>query len=87
MAQTESEESIWNAIRFASWRGFLGGVSCTATIPFTNPIDVVKIRMMLQGELEQHSTFSRDRRYRGLLGAGRLVLENEGIRGLYKGFV
>ena len=89
MSTTETaavDKSLWEDIRFASWRGFLGGLSCTATIPFTNPIDVVKIRTQLQGELASHSTFARDRKYKGLLGAGYRIYEKEGIRGLYKGY-
>eukprot|EP00698_Gefionella_okellyi_P001596 TRINITY_DN11519_c0_g1_i2.p1 TRINITY_DN11519_c0_g1~~TRINITY_DN11519_c0_g1_i2.p1 ORF type:complete len:324 (-),score=23.13 TRINITY_DN11519_c0_g1_i2:118-1053(-) len=67
-------------------KGLLGGLSCTATIPFSNPIDVVKIRTMLQGELSSHSTFSSDRRYKGIFGSLLRIFEEEGVRGLYKGF-
>lgn len=90
MSTTETaavDKSLWDDIRFASWRGFLGGLSCTATIPFTNPIDVVKIRTQLQGELASHSTFARDRKYKGLFGAGYRIYEVEGVRGLYKGYI
>ena len=51
----------------------------------TNPVDVIKIRLQLDNELSGSS--AAQRKYKGFFrGIGRIVAE-EGVRGLYKGFV
>jgi len=60
----------------------------------TNPIDVIKTRLQIQGELvasnastsqSLNATVTGDKHYKGFLrGIGRIVLD-EGVAGLYKG--
>lgn len=57
-----------------------------------NPIEVVKTRLQLQGEMQeerQQSTtarlYGKERKYKGMFRGGIEILKDEGIRGLYKG--
>ncbi|XP_002741139.1 mitochondrial substrate carrier family protein ucpB-like [Saccoglossus kowalevskii] len=78
-SQPESE-----AVRYA-----LAGVSCMCAAFATNPIDVVKIRMQLEGELAAQKgkgvAVLKNRYYDGFIKGGIKVVQDEGIRGLYKG--
>lgn len=59
-----------------------------STIPVTNPIDVIKIRMQLDNELgarQGGANIFRDRYYKGFFSGGRRIVAEEGIGGLYKG--
>ena len=56
-------------------------------ISVTNPIDVIKIRLQLDNELSNQKNIFKDRKYKGFLGGGLLIAREEGMRGLYKGFV
>ena len=47
----------------------------------THPIDTIKVRLQLQGELAAQSTVV----YNGLIRGSWRILSNEGIKGLYKG--
>lgn len=47
---------------------------------FTNPIDVVKIRLQLQGELEARGTYEKF--YKNTFHAGYVIAKNEGILAL-----
>eukprot|EP01112_Ceratiomyxa_fruticulosa_P016696 TRINITY_DN5086_c0_g1_i1.p1 TRINITY_DN5086_c0_g1~~TRINITY_DN5086_c0_g1_i1.p1 ORF type:complete len:317 (-),score=30.70 TRINITY_DN5086_c0_g1_i1:67-1017(-) len=58
-----------------------GGISCMVPLLLMNPVEVVKIRLQIQGELSLVS----ERRYRGLLHGLWRVGNEEGVRGLYKG--
>eukprot|EP01104_Vermistella_antarctica_P000691 TRINITY_DN10824_c0_g1_i1.p1 TRINITY_DN10824_c0_g1~~TRINITY_DN10824_c0_g1_i1.p1 ORF type:complete len:310 (-),score=23.00 TRINITY_DN10824_c0_g1_i1:67-996(-) len=64
------------AIKFA-----LGGVSCCCAAMVTNPVDVVKTRMQLQGELGSTVTH----RYPNILGGLGKLVRDEGLRGYYSG--
>lgn len=55
-----------------------------ATI-FTNPIEVIKTRYQLQGELAAKGTYVEP--YRGIMNAFIVVAKNDGISGLQKGLV
>ncbi|KXS19822.1 mitochondrial substrate carrier family protein [Gonapodya prolifera JEL478] len=57
-------------------RFFFGGTACMAAALVTNPIDVCKVRMQLQGE---------SRRYKGLIRGIPVIWREEGVRGLYRG--
>ncbi|CAG9761049.1 unnamed protein product [Ceutorhynchus assimilis] len=60
-----------------------GGLAASGACLFSNPFDVLKTRMQLQGELQakgQHTVH-----YRNPFHAGYVVAKNEGIRGLQKG--
>ncbi|XP_011300480.1 solute carrier family 25 member 35-like [Fopius arisanus] len=50
---------------------------------FTNPIDVVKIRLQLQGELEARGTYQKF--YKNTFHAGYVISKNEGILALQSG--
>lgn len=57
----------------------------------TNPIDVIKIRLQIQGELsteKRHglsSIYGSSKHYRGMFHGCYTILREEGLRGLYKG--
>lgn len=57
----------------------LGGFSCMVAAVVTNPIDMVKVRLQLQGELlgKQGNP--------GLVSAGLKIIRKEGFTALYKG--
>ncbi|XP_030829420.1 mitochondrial uncoupling protein 1-like [Strongylocentrotus purpuratus] len=65
------------------------GTSCMCASCCTNPIEVTKVRIQLEGELIQQSavTAYRQRYYKGLLRGLVTVARDEGIRGLYKGLI
>lgn len=47
----------------------------------THPIDTIKVRLQLQGELASQSNVE----YHGLVRGSLRIISNEGISGLYKG--
>ncbi|XP_037108847.1 solute carrier family 25 member 34 [Syngnathus acus] len=61
----------------------LGALACCAACVFTNPLEVVKTRLQLQGELRARGTYQRH--YRGVLQALWMVGRTDGLRGLQKG--
>ncbi|XP_061642076.1 solute carrier family 25 member 34 [Phyllopteryx taeniolatus] len=61
----------------------LGALACCAACVFTNPLEVVKTRLQLQGELRARGTYQRH--YRGVLQALWVVGRTDGLRGLQKG--
>ncbi|CAI2196641.1 18289_t:CDS:2, partial [Funneliformis geosporum] len=65
--------------------GFLiGGAAACAAVTFTNPWEVVKTRLQLQGELARgNSNYVRP--YRNIFQAVYLILKHEGVRGIQKG--
>lgn len=63
--------------------GFVaGGLAACGAVTFTNPIELVKTRMQLQGEL---STTKGPKVYKNPIQALFLIYKNEGIRGIQKG--
>lgn len=61
----------------------IGGLSAAGAGLFSNPIDVLKTRMQLQGELRakgQHAVY-----YRNVFHAAYVVTKNDGMVGLQKG--
>lgn len=70
--------AIWPPLDF-----LLGAVACCVACVFTNPLEVVKTRLQLQGELRSRGSYQRH--YRGALQALWLVGRNDGLRGLQKG--
>ena len=57
------------------------------SISVTNPLDVIKIRMQLEKEMVAQKGLShmKGRYYNGLIKGCAKVIQDEGIRGLYKG--
>uniref|UniRef100_A0A034WV98 Solute carrier family 25 member 35 n=1 Tax=Bactrocera dorsalis TaxID=27457 RepID=A0A034WV98_BACDO len=62
-----------------------GGVASVGAIFFTNPVEIVKIRMQLQGELAAPGTYVVP--YRNTIHALVTIVKNEGWTGLQKGLV
>jgi len=61
----------------------LAGMSACCGASMTNPVDVVKIRMQIDGDLAKRE--SRPRLYTGMVQGMRQVFTTEGMVGLYKG--
>ncbi|XP_068450650.1 solute carrier family 25 member 34 isoform X1 [Clinocottus analis] len=70
--------AVWPPLDFA-----LGALACCAACVFTNPLEVVKTRLQLQGELRARGSYQRH--YRGALHALWVVGRKDGLRGLQKG--
>lgn len=70
--------AVWPPLDFA-----LGALACCAACVFTNPLEVVKTRLQLQGELRARGSYQRH--YRGVLQALWVVGRTDGLRGLQKG--
>ncbi len=62
-------------------RMILGGMACITAATVTHPVDTVKIRLQIQGEMGKQTKHA----YNNLLKGIYLVGKNEGMRGLYKG--
>ncbi|KAK9478106.1 mitochondrial carrier domain-containing protein [Lipomyces japonicus] len=64
--------------------GFIAGaLAACGAVTVTNPIEIVKTRMQLQGEL--HAKGQAKKVYTGLFQSLRVILKHEGIRGWYRG--
>jgi hypothetical protein len=74
------EKGIGGPIMF-----LFGGISAQVAALFTNPIDVVKIRLQLQGEQALKSASGSNAV--GLVGMFSRVMKQEGILALWKGIV
>lgn len=70
--------AVWPPLDFA-----LGALACCAACVFTNPLEVVKTRLQLQGELLARGSYQRH--YHGVLQALWVVGRTDGLRGLQKG--
>lgn len=57
-------------------------VARNAVIPFNYPFDTVRRRVMLESEKAPE-----DRIYKSSLDCARKVLQNEGLKGMYKGMI
>ena len=57
------------------------------TLALTNPIWVVKTRLCLQYGRDPVANQDPNKVYKGMLDAFRKIASDEGLRGLYKGFV
>lgn len=63
----------------------IGGLAAVGAGFLTNPLEVLKIRMQLQGELQERGKHVIH--YRNILHAGYIITKNEGIISLQKGLV
>ncbi|KYQ89105.1 mitochondrial substrate carrier family protein [Tieghemostelium lacteum] len=64
-------------------RFLFGGISCMMAAVVTNPIDVIKTRLQIQGELAKSSGTGAKKD--GLVTGTLKIIQQEGIIGLYKG--
>lgn len=66
--------------------GFIaGGIAACGAVTFTNPIELIKTRMQLQGELSASS--DAPRLYRNPIQAAGVIYRNEGLGGLQQGLL
>ncbi|XP_035907634.1 solute carrier family 25 member 35-like [Anopheles stephensi] len=63
----------------------LGGASSMCAVLFTNPLDVLKTRQQLEGELMAKQNLTQ-RSYKGIRQSFLTVVRTDGFRGLQKGF-
>ncbi|KAI9297878.1 mitochondrial oxaloacetate transport protein [Neoconidiobolus thromboides FSU 785] len=63
---------------------FAGGIGACMAVTFTNPFEVVKTRLHLQGELLKRSE-TKIRPYKNLFQSFSLIYKEEGIKGLQSG--
>ena len=61
----------------------VAGVASVGATVFTNPLEVIKTRLQLQGELSKQGTYAKN--YRGTLHGFYQVAKHDGFRGLQKG--
>uniref|UniRef100_A0A182JTN9 Mitochondrial oxaloacetate transport protein n=1 Tax=Anopheles christyi TaxID=43041 RepID=A0A182JTN9_9DIPT len=62
----------------------LGGASSMCAVLFTNPLDVLKTRQQLEGELIAKHNLKK-RSYKGIRQSFLTVVRTDGVRGLQKG--
>lgn len=60
-----------------------GGIAACGAVTMTHPFETVKIRMQLQGELQQKNV--QMRMYRGPFHGVKVIVCNEGLQGIYRG--
>ncbi|TVY46466.1 Mitochondrial oxaloacetate transport protein [Lachnellula occidentalis] len=60
-----------------------GGIAACGAVTATHPFETVKIRMQLQGELQEKGL--QPRMYKGPFHGVSVIVRNEGVRGLYRG--
>ncbi|KAK4106902.1 mitochondrial carrier [Parathielavia hyrcaniae] len=60
-----------------------GGIAACGAVTATHPFETVKIRMQLQGELQDKG--HQPHHYRGPLHGVSVIVRNEGLRGVYRG--
>lgn len=75
---TEARETVAPAVDLV-----LGASACCLACVFTNPLEVVKTRLQLQGELRARGTYPRP--YRGFFASVAAVIRADGLCGLQKG--
>ncbi|KAK0646121.1 mitochondrial carrier domain-containing protein [Cercophora newfieldiana] len=60
-----------------------GGIAACGAVTATHPFETVKIRMQLQGELQDKG--HQPHHYRGPIHGVSVIVRNEGVRGVYRG--
>ncbi|KAJ5328374.1 hypothetical protein N7541_001487 [Penicillium brevicompactum] len=60
-----------------------GGIAACGAVTVTHSFETVKIRLQLQGELQAKSEAAK--KYKGVLHGVKVILQNEGPRGLFRG--
>ncbi|KAB5570770.1 mitochondrial carrier domain-containing protein [Coniochaeta sp. 2T2.1] len=60
-----------------------GGLAACGAVTATHPFETVKIRMQLQGELQDKG--HQPKMYRGPIHGVSVIVRNEGLKGIYRG--
>eukprot|EP00056_Hartaetosiga_gracilis_P021841 m.26798 g.26798 ORF g.26798 m.26798 type:complete len:325 (+) comp9295_c0_seq1:36-1010(+) len=63
----------------------MGSLATMGASVFSNPMEVMKTRLQLQGEMQARGTYTT--KYRNVFHAMKVVFKNEGVRGVQKGLV
>jgi len=63
----------------------MGSIASCSAVTVSNPFEVVKTRLQLQGELQRQGVYVKS--YRGMFHGLYMIFLNEGIRGLQKGLL
>ncbi|XP_012154550.1 solute carrier family 25 member 35 isoform X2 [Megachile rotundata] len=74
-----------NTVRCPGIEFAIGGLAAVGAGFFTNPVDVVKVRLQLQGELEARNSYKKI--YKNTVHAAYLIAKHEGILALQAGIV
>lgn len=75
-----------DAQKISTLGGFVaGGLAACGAVTFTNPLELVKTRMQLEGELAKST--GKPKIYRNPIQALALIFKNEGLAGAQKGLV
>lgn len=75
-----------DAQKISTFGGFIaGGLAACGAVTFTNPLELVKTRMQLEGELAKHTTHAKI--YKNPIQALALIFKNEGMTGIQRGLV
>jgi len=61
----------------------MGGLASCGAVTISNPFEVVKSRLQLQGELQKTGLYTKS--YNGMFHAFQVIAKTEGIRGIQKG--
>ena len=82
-----SSSDVFKWFKFFSYSKeyFVGGCATATAGLFTNPLDLVKTRFQLQGELKAKGAY--EVKYRNIFDAFIKISRHEGVRGLQKGLV
>lgn len=68
------------------YKFLFGGIACMSAACVTNPIDVIKTRLQLQGELSKKGHLQpSELKYKGFSRGILTIFHEEGLRGLYSG--
>ncbi|OBA23618.1 mitochondrial carrier [Metschnikowia bicuspidata var. bicuspidata NRRL YB-4993] len=82
--KTEQKKNLAQEVSLLG--GFIAGsIAACGAVTFTNPIELIKTRMQLQGELSLKS--DAPRLYKNPLQASLVIYKNEGLRGLQQGLI
>ncbi|KAG1049771.1 hypothetical protein G6F46_000693 [Rhizopus delemar] len=86
LTQQKEIKKIENKTRDTMIGFVIGGLAACGAVTFTNPWEVVKTRLQLQGELVRAGTLTESARpYHNSFQALKVVFEHEGIRGAQRG--
>lgn len=82
-----AEEKVQQRHFSVLWDCVMGAVASSVATVFSNPVEVCKTRLQLQGELQSRAVEHRTAVYRGMIDCFTKIAKTEGIRGLQGGLV